>query len=227
MISHEHKCIFIHIPKCAGTSVEKVLGHFEGFVGSSGKQDHRALRTITKPNLSIACLKNKDNILTYLRGVKYHKKQVANPKNHTRVTQKEFDEYFKFSIVRNPWARAFSWYRNVMRDESHRIRHDVTSETTFSDFLNVHAGKWMLRPQTYWLKNYAGEIDLDYIGRFEELPEVLEKIRSRLDLGDVTFPHEISGSGEDYKTHYDSKSIKLIENTYSEDIELFGYSFEN
>ena len=25
-ISHTHRCIFIHIPKCAGTSVETALG---------------------------------------------------------------------------------------------------------------------------------------------------------------------------------------------------------
>ena len=42
MISHKHKykCIFIHIPKCAGTSIEKALGHFELYNGR-GRQDHR------------------------------------------------------------------------------------------------------------------------------------------------------------------------------------------
>ena len=33
MVSHKHKCIFIHIPKCAGTSIEEALGHFDGYRG--------------------------------------------------------------------------------------------------------------------------------------------------------------------------------------------------
>ena len=226
MVSQKHKCIFIHIPKCAGTTVEKALGHFDGFTGNRGAQDHRALRMLTTPNLSPQCFKNSDNFLTYLRGYKYHRKYLTNPKNRIQVTQKQFDEYYKFSIVRNPWSRAFSWYKNVLRDASHRAGHGVSLETTFTDFLEANAGKWMMRPQTYWLKNYAGKVDLDYIGKFEELPEVLEKIRNEFDLGDIAFPHEISGSGEDYRDHYTPKMIKLVERVYREEIELFGYSFD-
>ena len=48
MISHEHKCIFIHIPKCAGTSIESALGHLNNYTGIN-RQDHRTIRMIEKP----------------------------------------------------------------------------------------------------------------------------------------------------------------------------------
>jgi len=227
MISHKHKCIFIHIPKCAGTSVEKVLGHFDGFTGESGAQDHRALRMLRESNFSLHTFKSVENLMVYLRGVKYYKKNLTNNNNRIRVNHQQFEDYFKFSIVRNPWSRAFSWYKNVLRDPSHRELHGVTEETTFKEFLKAHAGKWMLRPQAYWMKDYNGEIPMDYIGKFEDLPNVLEHISETLDLGEITFPHEISGSGEDYREQYDDETRKLIEVIYKEDIERFDYSFQH
>ena len=226
MISHKYKCIFIHIPKCAGSSVEKVLGHFDGFTGDRGAQDHRALRMLQTPNFEMRCLTNMENILVYLRGIRYHKKNLTNANNRIRVNQEQFEQYFKFAIVRNPWSRAFSWYKNVIRDESHRKRHNVSTETSFKDFLKVHAGKWMLRPQTYWLKDYKGEINFDYIGKFEELPSVLERIDEEFDLKGIAFPHEISGNGEDYRLSYDEEMKELISREYREEIELFGYTFD-
>jgi len=44
MISKEHKCIYIHIPKTAGTSIEKKLGHFETLTYNI--QDHRTLQEV-------------------------------------------------------------------------------------------------------------------------------------------------------------------------------------
>ena len=44
MISDEYKCIFIHIPKTAGTSIENSLGHFKEL--QRGVQDHRPINDI-------------------------------------------------------------------------------------------------------------------------------------------------------------------------------------
>ncbi len=49
MISHIHKCIFIHIPRTAGTSIESALGHLDNYKGGRGRQDHRPIRMIEQP----------------------------------------------------------------------------------------------------------------------------------------------------------------------------------
>ena len=48
----------------------------------------------------------------------------------------------------------------------------------------------MMRQQVYWLKNFDGKIKLDYIGKFEEMDKVFEKIFSKVPIKKINFPHE-------------------------------------
>lgn len=227
MISHELKCIFIHIPKCAGTSIESALGHHDDYSGRD-RQDHRSIRMIERPLLNIYTLRSFGNITEFLRMLKHKKfNKSPNPRNSIVVNKAQYHEYFKFTIVRNPWARAFSWYQNVMRDEGHQRSLGITAELSFKSFLTAYAGTGMLTPQTYWIKNYKGDVGLDYVGRFEELEQVFSEIQGRLQLEDLEFPHEVKGNKADYKLHYDDESADLIKKIYSEEIRLFGYSIND
>lgn len=226
MISHEYKCIFIHIPKCAGTSIESALGHLDGHAGRHG-QDHRPIRMIEKPLLSRHVFTSKENFQLCRKSIKHQKRtNVHNYRNKLTVTKEQYETYYKFTVVRNPWARAFSWYKNVMRDEMHRKNNGITFEMTFNQFLKEYMGKSELRPQTYWLKNYKGQIDLDYIGKFEKLQDTFKKIKRSLNLIDIEFPHKLKGSGEDYKSKYDKKTIDIVKEFYREEIRLFHYTFD-
>ena len=215
MISHKYRCIFIHIPKCAGTSIEKSLGG----------QDHRTIRMIAPINIK-AFLK-KENIIELLRRLKYkYIITVSNPKNKITVTKKQYNSYFKFTFIRNPWARAFSWYKNVMRDEIHRKSYGITKQISLKEFLRLYAGKGMLRPQLYWIKDFNGNIPLDYIGRFENLAEDFKKIYKELNLSNITLPHMLKGCGEDYRKYYDDESQEIIMQHYKEEIQMFEYKFD-
>jgi hypothetical protein len=114
-----------------------------------------------------------------------------------------------------------------MRDEIHQQSHGVTNDITFEDFLVKFAGKGMIKSQLYWLKSFDGKIALDYIARFENLKADVDIAFKELDLDDVSLPHEIKGSGDDYRSSYNKEMHKIIETVYSEEIKMFGYKFDS
>jgi len=78
-ISHTLKCIFIHIPKCAGTSIEKALNMFDN-----------------------------NELFGYDENNKIAKQHLTSKQVLEYIPKKIFDDYFKFAFVRNPYDRAVS-----------------------------------------------------------------------------------------------------------------------
>ncbi|MFV0268562.1 MAG: sulfotransferase family 2 domain-containing protein [Draconibacterium sp.] len=222
MISHKHKCIFIHIPKCAGTSIEKTLGHFDEYSGYD-KQDHRSIKMLEPANLT--WLTSKERTQEVIKRVWRRIKPLSNPKNRYTVSKEEYANYFKFTIVRNPWARAYSWYKNAIKDDVHLKKMGITSDIEFCDFVESFSNIECLRPQTFWIKNFNGEIPLDFIGRFENLAHDFKKACALMNIKNIELPHELKGDVKSYQNEYDTKTRDLVKELYREEIELFGYTF--
>lgn len=218
MISHQHKCIFIHIPKTAGTSIERKLGNFEKL--NRGVQDHRSIRKIEPINLAdlaktIVSTDPKSFIIyfkRYLKGIQ---------SNYNRT----YHEYFKFSFVRNPWSRAFSWYKNVMRDCHHRNRFNVPDKCSLKEFINNHMDQNELKPQLQWIIDKNGKIPLDFIGRFENLENDFRYVADKLGFRDKTLPKLIVGDGQNYSSYYDNDMINRIHEIYADEIDYFRFRF--
>ena len=93
MISHKHKFIFIHIPKCGGTSVEQTLL----------KNEDIPEERILKWNLT------EEEQQEYRLYYKYGNIDVQHRKIDQYKTENE-KNYFTFTFVRNPWERFLSEY---------------------------------------------------------------------------------------------------------------------
>ena len=224
MISHQYKCIFIHIPKCAGTSIEKALGHLDEYQGR-GRQDHRNMSQIEEAFITTGVTGLKKRVRKILPIGRFKKRPSRNPKNDFEVTRDQYNEYYKFTVIRDPWARAYSWYKNMMRDEIHHQKYGVTADLTFKNFLRDHAGVGLLKPQTWWLKGLDGSIKFDQIGRFETLQEDFRRACEAMGVPHIQLPHILQGATENHKQHYDDESFEVISRIYKEEIELFSFTF--
>ena len=222
MISFEHHCIFIHIPKTAGTSIEQKLGLFK--VKTRGIQDHSTIRDF-EPKSWIYLLREKSGF------IKNHPdKQVENqPKkrNTIPIDKYTFRTFYKFTFIRNPWSRTYSWYQGILRDDIHKNQMGINNPISLLEFLQVYGNTWPLNPQVYWLKNNSGKIKFDFIGRFENLTEDFSKVSNTLGLSDPILPRLLISDNRDYRLEYDSISKDIVYRKYREEIKLFNYDFDD
>lgn len=225
MISHAHQFVYVHIPKTAGTSVGQALGGYGEL--KRGLQDHRPIRELGPlvrrgylgqfryyPTVVHACA----------RIVVNEVKNRASVRD--RLSATEFDGYFKFAFVRNPWARAASWYRNVMRDRHHRVRLRVADNVAFPEFIARFASRGMLRPQTFWTHGLDGRLALDFVGQFERLEADLRHVMDRIGLNIGSIPETLSTPDRNsYRSLYDDATRTLVARCYADEIALYGYEF--
>jgi hypothetical protein len=226
VISHQHRCIFVHIPKCAGTSIEIALGHFDPHGPHRGMQDHRTYRQFQRP-VPAAALMSLENI-RHLRAI-FYMRPTPNPKNHEWATSEQFKNYFKFAFIRNPWDRVYSAYLNLIRDPMHRRVLGIREQESIGleDFLFRFSGKGMLAPQTYWLKSHNGRMELDFIGRFESLAEDFGTVAREIGEPNLALPHATkANSRATYQDAYSRSAREYVADFYSTEISYFGYRFD-
>lgn len=153
------------------------------------------------------------------------------------LTKEQFDSYFKFTIVRNPWDRAVSAFLFLKkggfneRDRLWAEKH-FKNINTFDEFVK----KWLVKkgslqelhfkPQYEYICDTRGNLMVDYIGRFEDYKNSYDYILSRVGLNPGEMKKEnVTEGRRDYKAYYTPETMAIVGELYKKDIELLGYSF--
>lgn len=210
MISHTLRCIFIHIPKTGGTSVENIVW--------PPAQKQRSAQDLWMGFVD-----------------RYHNKYQTGGLQHLlarhilQETGSEiFNSYFKFTIVRNPWDRTISQYLYMKGRDDLRDFIGMRVDDPLGRYLELIQDKahvqWL--PQVAFIRDQDGRNLVDFIGRFEAFDQSVVRIMDRLGMRVASIPHENRTRRDPYRHYYDPETSEMVASMYAEDIKLFGYTFE-
>ncbi len=163
----------------------------------------------------------------------FHNKYQTGGLQHLFATQiraevgsETFKEYYKFSIVRNPWSKTVSQFSYMKSRPDLREFLGMNEDDVFKRYLEL------IRKKTHvqWDKQYKfvldnnGEPLVDFIGRFEEYDAAVSTILRHLQI-DAKVGRAQSSPHAPYAEYYDAESIELVADLFREDIGIFKYSF--
>ncbi len=203
-VFHNHRAIFLHIGKTAGFSIEKALG--------MESKDYREF--------------DKDAVYGLNKGVMTQHARL--PYIEQFLTDEQVKEYFKFTVVRNPWDRMVSAYHYLydfhlkkFGDFSTWLEHKYNMVVN-----NKHREGSHYTPQVEFT-HQNGEQVVDYIGRFEQLDACFQYIREKLELDDAVLKtlNKSKHRKKKYFDYYTPETVKMVEEMYASDIELFNYTY--
>jgi hypothetical protein len=219
LISKKKKFIFIHIPKNAGQSITSTLLKYCISDRSRNVVNFLGARNYIRINTK---LKKYFNRTLYDHNFKDHERACAIKNS----IGDEYEDYFKFAIVRNPWDWLFSKYKYALKNTRH-FRHKFVKNnfSSFDEFVQWECLKNdNKKSQTEFLLDKAGHNIVDFIGRFENLEDDFRKICHRIEV-DEKIPHFNKSLERNYREYYSEKSRDLVREYYASDIDLFDYEF--
>ncbi|WP_207063156.1 sulfotransferase family protein [Motiliproteus sp. SC1-56] len=226
MISEKYECVFVHIPKAAGQSIERFFLNLHGL--SWKERAPLLLRYNPEPDLG-------PERLAHLKSSEYV--------SCGYLDEDQFNRYFKFTFVRNPWARLVSEFRYRDYDKQMSFRDFVLGglpeECDYSDAYRHIA------PQYDFVYDESGKLLVDFVGKFENLQDDFKVVCEALAIQGSTLPHANLSTRENslkervkkiiwrkkpsrryhYTEYYDAETREVVENMYAKDIATFGYAF--
>ena len=230
VISHRNKFLFIHNDKCAGTAMREHFRWNEEFeidlIGHWGK------------TMTIELWKKYGHIMC---AVPQHSTAIAI-KGYFELMGWNWDEYFKFGIVRNPFDRivsGYEWRRTVVKewcaDDEHGNKNhlkEIVSETDdgFKKFVERKCKKWNGQ-ERYFYSKPPKQCLVDFVGRYENLQtdfkHIVKTILPNATDKSCTLIKKNNASirRKDYRSYYDEETRGIVEQNLSDELELLEYKY--
>lgn len=218
IISHRHRFVFVHLHKCAGTSVTRALLPFlsadDVVLGCSPEYEARSRISRAQGGL--------------------HKHSTAQ-EIRSEVGESIWSDYVTFTFVRNPWDLVLSkylWWHKTPGDWDAQaaIRKREVMQMPFSEFAATLGER-----QNYFERLLSSDgvaapsLDLDFIGHYERLDVDFGMLCDRLNLAVAKLPLANTSrelrDHDNYVGYYDERAAAHVASVYRREIERFGYRF--
>ena len=214
------------------------------------KQDIAALRSVTHPSpkgdFSLKPFDEKQAIFVHITksaGTSVALSLFGKLPYHYRAWEyrvifgrQDFEKYFKFAFVRNPWDRLYSAFSFLKGggwndDDKKWADENLSNIKDFNDFVL----NWLTSERLYSYIHFWPQSDficdrknnpmIDYLGYFESIGDDFEYIAHKINsVGSLKHTNASKRLG--YTSVYNDEAINKVAALYATDIKNFGYTFD-
>jgi len=200
MISFRHRFLFVHIPKTGGNSIQAALApyaddrlHFRPSVGRVRNEDGTQGLDVFNERL----------------GFDQPEHKHATVEEYRRRLGDEFESFFVFTAVRNPFDRVISQTAFTRGVGSAEIALDALT----------------LPPLQVNYMRLDGRVAITNLIRFESLQRDFDRVCERIGIPRAVLPHKNASVRAEYARYYTVESRAAVASFYAADIEALGYQF--
>lgn len=199
IVSHELKLIFIGIPRTGTLTVRQILDPYTA---------HPLLPQHQNFSLPMGHAERVDHATA--RELRAH------------LGEQVWRDYFKFTIVRNPWDRVASWFNcDYFRRQGIGFEDWLVGGGLGNPDYSINH----IAPAALWLLDEQGRLAVDFVGRYETYRQDLLYALERVGIRLQDIPHLNASRKSDYRDLYNARTRDIVANYYAEDIARFGYSY--
>lgn len=205
IVSHQHKFVFVAIPKTATHAVRAVLRP------QLGRFDWEQCGLFEERSFPI------DGLAQIRHG------HISCRQLRPFLLPALWQQYVKFCFVRNPYSRFISLCTFLSRD-SEQMQHDPIGRMKQLIQDPAFRQRILARPQAEFVCDEHGGLLVDVIGRFETIQRDLDRIIDSLALHKQPLPQRNVSPYRFPLERLDDELVELIQTYYQVDFKLFNYS---
>ena len=214
IISHGRRYVFVHIPKTAGTSLALALEdramRDDLLIGDTPKAQRRKKRL---RDLAPAGRLWKHSTLADIDGI---------------LTPQELADMFTFTLVRNPWDRAVSYYHWLRAQHFSHPAVDLARRADFEGFWSDASQQraFAALPAAQYMRDVTGQERCSLYIRVEHFAQDAAPLFEHLGFDFALPQSNASDRNRAYQSYYSDRFKDLIGEICAPDIARFGYRFE-
>ena len=215
-INHDLKTVFIHVHKTGGTYLSYMLHKYYGFKNYY----------LRRPDHDTFC-QNKKKTTKYINyenrviGVLKYYKTSSHLNKKMNMTPQKWNSYYKFCFIRNPYDKIVSAWNHV-----NRFKIPFNNYLNLINICNDVEYMHMFMPQVKNIVNEKGLIDINFIGKFENLEEDFQTILKNIGIKNII--HDVKKQMNkrehlDFYKYYDQDTLNKVNFLLLEDFKKLNY----
>jgi hypothetical protein len=204
IISHRHKFIFFAVPKTGTHSVRQALR------AHMGEGDLEQVGLFVKKRFPFPEFRNITHGHINARQIR------------TVLGDEIFAGYFKFAFVRNPFDRFVSYCAFMGRDGGFAADPRAYMGAVIAQAKPPY--RLLFLPQSDFLTADHGRLEMDLVGRTEDMQASYDGICARLGIASTNLARVNASSHAHYGQYLEPAMRDWIGTFYARDFEMFNYS---